>query len=545
MGGLMDGGQFGGGGVLPDEDPSGIAENDRMMSGGNIPVMQLDGRIRYPGQGMGPVVRGLGIGGGAALMKRRPAAAPAKPAEPVAPPEIVVPPAPPPKLTPVQQAASLETSFPHATDNQFDTGRDFRVSQEKRFADAAGKGRAKYQDLTLANQDTHLVPLGVHDALHALKSNPDAVGWYDRTVRKALGVLGLIHPEVTSDPHSAFAHRYALAVTSNGMKVDKNFELADKAYDGWFKSGATPDERRMPTDVGVGTAAKAINKSLGMFNDLVDQHGYEGAFKFLGSDFTVGQLKKMGYQVTGEKAGQVVKGAAVLGPKIGNGFYSNLNGHFDALTMDRWFARTWGRWIGKSIEKRPDMVRQKGEELAGHIRSMSPEDVAKFEATTGVKLNLKNPVATGLAVKMASTEPAIRTMMNAVPGGSNVRTTSNMLHKYVDGQIEQPTPSQRPFMRQTMSKILDNLHRRGYNLTMSDLQALFWYPEKRLYDSASKRPGKGMTSYDPGDPDVPDYAKAAVKLAKARGFTDEQINAALDAAHAEHTIRFQGGPVAR
>jgi hypothetical protein len=51
----------------------------------------------------------------------------------------------------------------------------------------------------------------------------------------------------------------------------------------------------------------------------------------------------------------VVYGSSTLGPKIGNGFWQNLNGNFDPLTIDLWMRRTWGRLTGKSIGQ-PDAV---------------------------------------------------------------------------------------------------------------------------------------------------------------------------------------------
>ena len=47
----------------------------------------------------------------------------------------------------------------------------------------------------------------------------------------------------------------------------------------------------------------------------------------------------------------------MIGPKIGNGFFSNLNGYFDALTMDRWLMRTWGRWSGELLEDTRALVK--------------------------------------------------------------------------------------------------------------------------------------------------------------------------------------------
>ena len=43
-------------------------------------------------------------------------------------------------------------------------------------------------------------------------------------------------------------------------------------------------------------------------------------------------------------------------------------------------------------------------------------------------------------------------------------------------------------------------------LTMSDLQALLWYPEKRLYDPAKQKDGESR-GYQ--DDEAPDYANAA------------------------------------
>jgi hypothetical protein len=58
---------------------------------------------------------------------------------------------------------------------------------------------------------------------------------------------------------------------------------------------------------------------------------------------------------------------------------------------------------------------------------------------------------------------------------------------------------------------------------MADLQALVWYPEKRLYD-ASKNAEEAQESYD--DEEAPDYANAAEKLARSQGVSDADIRRA-------------------
>ena len=45
----------------------------------------------------------------------------------------------------------------------------------------------------------------------------------------------------------------------------------------------------------------------------------------------------------------MVQGAAIFGPKIGQGFLQNLMGNFDPVTIDLWMRRTWGRWTGDVV----------------------------------------------------------------------------------------------------------------------------------------------------------------------------------------------------
>ncbi len=75
-----------------------------------------------------------------------------------------------------------------------------------------------------------LVDMAYRDAVYALQDNANAVGWYDDNVGETMAMLALIHPEVTTDPTADMAFKWALALTSNGLKVDKNFELAEETY---------------------------------------------------------------------------------------------------------------------------------------------------------------------------------------------------------------------------------------------------------------------------------------------------------------------------
>jgi hypothetical protein len=51
---------------------------------------------------------------------------------------------------------------------------------------------------------------------------------------------------------------------------------------------------------------------------------------------------------------EVVYGGIIFGPKIGGAFLQNLNFNFDALTIDRWNMRTWGRLTGTLLDPKSE-----------------------------------------------------------------------------------------------------------------------------------------------------------------------------------------------
>jgi hypothetical protein len=437
----------------------------------------------------------------------------------------------------IDEFARLETVIPRARQGSFNTNRELKVDLQTAIQNAAKQAKI---DLAAQNAQTekYLVRVGVADAVYALQSNANAVGWYDKTVTKALKILGKIHPEINTDPNAKFAFTWALAVTSNGLKVDKNFELAERAYKAYKTTG------QMPTNIQGGQAQKAINDGLGLFNQMVQQYGIDNVRKFMDSKFAVSQIKRAtGLEVTGEFAETQVRGAAVLGPKIGNGFYSNLNGFFDQLTMDRWLMRTWGRWTGTLIEPRPDMVKAKRQELRTLVAQMKQNApaAAEFQKALGAKLNIGDLDGLAAAIQKASMDPATREQFNKTPVGENLRKTGNALAKYLDGQKEAPAgPEERNFIRKIFGQILTEVQKTHPQLTMSDLQALLWYPEKRLYDIAkSDESANKEEGYS--DDEAPDYANAAAKLARGVGVSDADIKQAIAEAENDYASRISTG----
>ena len=420
----------------------------------------------------------------------------------------------------VRQAASLEASFEHVGSNTYARNRDLKVSLQGFVQRAARVARV---DLTARTPEVkaHLVRAIVADSRYALRANENAIGWYDRTLKRALSTLSAIHPELETDEQARFAFTWALAVTSNGMKVDKNFELAEQAYAGYKATG------RMPINVGEGTAAQAINDGLDMYNTLVDQLGEETVRKLMVTEFTVKELTEaLGADITGELMDTRVRGAAILGPKIGNGFFSNLYGFYDALTMDRWLMRTWGRWTGTLIDVDPAKVA----DGRARLREVRDAVMADPAAKARLKELMRGTIPVSLdqfakAVAKRTVKKDFRADLNEIEvagwsnqkgdtAGAELRKAANSLNNALDGQKEAPgNGSERNWIREVFNEALTELKAQYPDLTMSDLQALLWYPEKKLYESS--KTDETAEGYE--EEAAPDYANAAAKLARKKG----------------------------
>jgi hypothetical protein len=83
----------------------------------------------------------------------------------------------------------------------------------------------------------------------------------------------------------------------------------------------------------------------------------------------------------------------------------------------------------------------------------------------------------------------------------------------------------------------------GYNaLTVADIQALLWFPEKRLYEAGA---AKEEIPREYATDEVPDYANAAIDLAKAQGIADADIAKATRGATSAPRRTVTGAAAAR
>ncbi len=443
----------------------------------------------------------------------------------------------------IDNAAALDEVGRLATGQTWAKGRDLKQAMQNRVLSLAANAGV---NLSLDTPQTteYLTRIGYRDALYALRQNPNSVGWYDEKTRQAIAVMALVHPELLTDENARFAFTWALAVTSNGIKVDKNFELADLVYRTYKATG------KMPTDLTAGQAQAAINRSLEMFNELRDAWGIDNLRRFAQTEYTIQELRYIvdDFDAGGEFAETTVKGAGIIGPKIGNGFFSNLYGDFRSLTMDRWLIRTWGRWTGTLIKAMPvqtqnartrlgQAVGALNEEtrttIASILRDQIPESqelqrevIDALAAGESVDLDVLSTV-----IQKASMDKDARAALNESMAGQEIRKSGNSLAKYLDGQKEAPAgPGERVQIRAIFASILQELQKlpQYADLTMADLQAALWYAEKRLYETAKEDIQVDEESIEGyADDEAPDYANAASNVARASGVSEQRIQATL------------------
>jgi hypothetical protein len=125
--------------------------------------------------------------------------------------------------------------------------------------------------------------------------------------------------------------------------------------------------------------------------------------------------------------------------------------------------------------------------------------------------------------------------MNQTETGEEFRKSGNGLAKYLDGQKEAPSgPAERNFIREIFGLMLDELKSdpKYAGLTMADLQAVLWYAEKRLYETAKvKADQDNLDSSDADgyeDDEAPDYANAAIGVAREKGVSQKRIDEVLE-----------------
>jgi hypothetical protein len=305
----------------------------------------------------------------------------------------------------------------------------------------------------------------------ALADAEGAQEWYRRNLEEAFTVWAEARPIIRESPFAREAARFILAATSGGLDVPANARLADETLVGLLETG------RMPLR-GQGQQAKGIAANLQKFNDMLDTLGEEDMYRFLNSEYDPALLRRLGLQNVRGLAGETSYGSEIMGPKIGGGFFQNLGGNFDPLTVDRWFMRTLGRVTGDILDHpTPEALRTAERRLRTTLRRRGEDPDAQDLESMARQYK-------------SEWESAFRSHGDASRKPEWAKAAENYLGK-IDPELR-GTPRNDTEARdirllmEEVRRLVDPDGERGINNATK--QAALWYPEKRLYEALGSAP---------------------------------------------------------
>jgi hypothetical protein len=375
-------------------------------------------------------------------------------------------------------------------------------------------------DLNKPQDRTTLAKLLASEAVAAIRSAGNAVEWYDETVAKTLQIMAVKYPELDTDPNARNAFLLAVAISSQTMDVEANLKYASQQYEQFRNTGKFPE-------TGTGKSAPAMAKNFALANDVLADMGPGLLRRFLQTEFTKRELETIGFPIGGESMDEKMLGSAIFGPKIGFGFYSNLSGNFEPITMDMWFMRTVGRLAGTLPAFDPVLFPKQVAKLRAALAETGP-------AERGVYAAQFDPAAVQAAMKTDEGAIALARQVSslhnrqfikeraAFDSGTRVKTplvgAAGAILKSADKPTDAPSSGgERQRLRDVTRQMVAMVEQQtGKRVPPAALQALIWYPEQELY----KKLGAGLrvTSQD--------YAGAAKSLLTKEGFDGKQIDTA-------------------
>jgi len=372
--------------------------------------------------------------------------------------------------------------------------KDLNARAGKILKEALGVDHVDIANATEESEDfvAGVIAQELKDGLH---NGHSAVDWYDKTLKQAMGVAEKLYPEIATDPDQRFMYTVALAVTSQGEVVDSNVTLADQAFEHFRTHG------EFPTDLEV--KKPSLNVNLKKVNELIARAGGNIAEvrDFFNREMTVRELKAAtGYGVNKMGVNDKVYGSAILGPKIGYGFYQNLNGNFKPITMDMWFMRAWGRVTNTGIGE-PDLP-----PIFERFEKALKVEGLPVPKTEKAKVNLAEKIFT------QHERDYVRHRDEYEDGRREktelVKASERLVMSYDGTMVELPGGAKdRNWMIDVFHRAMGKLEAQGIKMSAASAQATWWTPEKYLWDKLGVR-GRDV---------VTDYAKSLTKLAERKG----------------------------
>ena len=201
-----------------------------------------------------------------------------------------------------------------------------------------------------------------------------AIAWYRGAVDDTIKITSDFLPAL-QDENKALLFKALLAITSAGTPVRDNYNFSVDIFKALLRTGQMPvqetsynsaftGERRtvlaLVAESGVeegrivgGPQLQNVRLNAERLQQLFDKFGWEGTGKWLVTKHSGREiLDFFGIQShsTVTKGGEHY-GAEIFGPKLGP-YFLNLTGNHELLVADRWFVRTWNRWMGTTYTGR-------------------------------------------------------------------------------------------------------------------------------------------------------------------------------------------------
>ena len=329
------------------------------------------------------------------------------------------------------------------------------------------------------------------EAIAALRTSGNASNWYSESVQEALRIASKLHPEIATDPDAKFLFLSALSVTSQNTAVMDNARYADEVYSIYKETG------RFPEDYGKGKFAQSMKDNFAVLNGLIESIGTDGARNFFDQQFTVKQLEEAGFSPpSGENKDTLVYGSYLLGPKIGQGFYQNLNGNFTPVTIDMWFMRTIGRMTGRLIGK-PDIVEKQTDRLIEGLRADPEKRQNNFLISQLFDAKIDGDIDTILEIAdelrkehdriFGTPEVQAQFQAKTYEKPEWAKAAEGLVSQQMKPQDSPASGNFRSAVRRITDKVREKVEASGYSVTNADLQAILWYPEKDLYKALGTR----------------------------------------------------------
>lgn len=350
----------------------------------------------------------------------------------------------------------------------------------------------------------------VAEAIFEMENMDDAMEWYDSTIAKTVAMMSVKHPELNFDPDAKTALLVAIAITSQNLAVPENLKYGEEVYAHFKKTGRFLEKK-------YGSKGGAVKKNLEKANALLDALGSMEAMRdFLETKFTVRELDpilqehlgKKSKQINGENMDTEVYGAQIFGPKIGNGFYTNLRGDFSPVTIDMWFMRTVGRLQGKvlafdqakfdkqllRLKTALGRKRMSDEALIKKARELKAQHERDFK-------KYRKEYDSGKRKKSEATNAAEQIMIS-LKGTRDVPASG----------------AERQQLRDIVNRAVAKFEAEtGIAIPPASFQALIWYPEQDLY----KNLGVKLKSTRQ------DYASSTRKLLLEEGYNEKDLDNAV------------------